>query len=236
MLEKGCYDRERNLRIFKKWYEPGPRARLVDVIERYQLSEKMVAEVGCGYGGNLIHYGPGSYGVEILQNEVNFINSIGMSAYLRDIITEPIDDLPKTDAVVAWAVLEHVTSPHIALRKMHQMLKPGGKIFLYVPTIPLFPFFGRIDTFQNYFWGHRQDDHINAFTIDTIRFAAERTGFKTIDVSPGYRGMFRILNHVPLLNRLIDGCVYVGEAQSDFEYPKASTRVVSKNLDGFAYK
>lgn len=236
LVEKGCYGEERNLRIFNKWYKPGPRSRLVDVIDRYNLSTKMVAEVGCGYGGNLIHYGPHSYGVEILPNEVNFINSVGMTAYERDIVTQSIDDLPKAEAIVSWAVLEHVVSPHIALRKMHQMLLPGGKIFIYVPTIPLFPFLGRFPKFQNYFWGHRQDDHINAYTKDTIRFFAERAGFKTIEVSPGYRGIFRIFNHLPIVNRLIDGCVYIGEAIPNFEYPKASTRKVSKNLSGFEYK
>src|SRR5690606_25896898 len=137
---------------------------------------------------------------------VAFANSIGLTVHNLDVIHADFADLPRVDAVWNSATLEHVESPHIFLRKLHQLLKPGGLLGLYVPTIPPFRFLKHVPRLKPYFTGYLHADHINAFTPSAIRFFCERAGFETVVVSAFYPGVLAPLSRFPLT----DGCVYVG--------------------------
>jgi SAM-dependent methyltransferase len=39
------------------------------------------------------------------------------------------------DAIICLAVLEHVENPILAMQEMYRVLKPGGKLFIYVPFL-----------------------------------------------------------------------------------------------------
>lgn len=236
ILINGCYSREENLRIYEKWFATAPRYLFRAVDRKYDITKKVLCDVGCAYGMNLVFCAPGSYGIEIEEYEVKFASSLGLTVYQRDVINDDLCDLPKAEVVWCSAVLEHVDSPHIFLRKVHMLLKPEGLLVLYVPTIPLFPWLRKLPKIGRYFAGHLAADHINAFVPSTLRFFCERAGFKTIEVSPFYPGFFRFLNHIPVANRLIDGCVYVGRKIEDWEYPEKATRRVALNRTGFIFK
>lgn len=45
----------------------------------------------------------------------------------------PADMHGQYDAVIALAILEHVYDPPAAVANFHALLKPGGRLFLYVP-------------------------------------------------------------------------------------------------------
>ena len=45
----------------------------------------------------------------------------------------PEDMHDRYDAVIALAILEHVYDPTAAVANFHKALKPGGKLFLYIP-------------------------------------------------------------------------------------------------------
>ena len=154
---------------------------------------------------NLVFCAPGSYGIEVEPYEVSFAQHLGLPVYRRDIIKENVCDLPKADVVWCSAILEHVDSPHILLRKLHQLLRPQGMLALYVPTLPLVPLFGALPRLGKYFLGHRHGDHINAFVPQTLRFFCERAGFKTVELSPFFPGPLSFLDHVPGVSRLVDG-------------------------------
>jgi 2-polyprenyl-3-methyl-5-hydroxy-6-metoxy-1,4-benzoquinol methylase len=205
------------------------------LINRYGLNTKQVVDVGCGYGNNLLYFGVGSYGIEVLEKEVRFATSIGLTAYVRNMSTDDVSDLPKADVAVCYAVIEHLENPHVVLRKIHTLLQPGGLAIIYVPTIPLFPQLTRIPYIGAAFSGYTNVDHVNAFTPATIRFMAERAGFHTKELTVASPTLSRIAD-LPGVRSLFDGIAYIGTAIPDFEYHQHSTRKVAANDKGFVYK
>lgn len=85
--------------------------------------------------------------------------------YNADIVGD-IHDLPlpdnSVDGIVCFAVLEHVHNPIRAMEEMRRVLKPGGKLFIYVPF--LFYYHSHGD-------GHDYGDYWR-FTEDTIKLLA----------------------------------------------------------------
>ena len=221
---RGCFDAAENDRIYGKWFHDSPRYLFRAVDRKYGLRAKRVADVGCSYGMNLLHCASGSYGIEYDEREVRFARGLGLPVFRRDAMRDDLSDLSRVEAVWCAAVLEHVDAPHVFLRKLHDLLDPGGLLAVFVPTIPLFPFLGRLPRVGGYFNGHVAQDHVNAFTAETLAFTCERAGFQSLEVSPFYPGLLRPLNHAPLFSKLIDGCVYVGRSIPGWEYPEKSSR------------
>ena len=235
ILDNGVFTREENLRIFNKWFKDAPRYMYKAVNRKYRIANKITCDVGCTYGMNLVFAAAGSYGVEIEEYPARFAKSIGLEVERRNIFDD-ISDLPKVEVVWCSAVLEHVESPHIFLRKLHQLLIPNGMVIVFVPTVPAFPALRYLTPIKKYLTGHLYSDHINAFTPETLRFFCERAGFKTIETSPFYPFPLSPLNHVPFVKGLIDGSVYIGEKIENWEYPiPNSTRRVANNIRGFDY-
>ncbi|MBZ0280467.1 MAG: class I SAM-dependent methyltransferase [Anaerolineae bacterium] len=235
ILRDGCFDEAENLRIYNKWFAKGPRYLFQAVNRKHHLTNKVLCDIGSSYGMNLAYCQPGSYGIEIDDRSARFANSIGLKTYKLDFMRGNIDSLPKVDVIWFSATLEHVESPHIFIRKMWTLLKPGGIVVIYVPTIPLIPALKYIPPLKHLMTGYLYQDHINAFVPSTMRFFGERAGFETLDCHPFYPPPLSILNNVPLLNRLIDGCVYVGRKIDDWDYMPLATRRATRNGDGFVY-
>lgn len=236
ILERGCYSLKENRRIFDKWFAPGPRQKFQLVNRRYRFEDKVVCDIGCSYGAALMFCKSGSYGIEIETYPSEFARSIGLDVYQRDFLHDSIADLPKVDAIWCSAVLEHVESIHAFLRRMALILKPDGLVAIYVPTIPLIPALGIVPFLRHYTTGYLYSDHINAFTPSTLRFFCERAGFQTLEVSPLLPGLAALANRIPLVNRIVDGCVYVGRKIPGWEYPAGATRIASVDGKGFTYK
>jgi SAM-dependent methyltransferase len=233
ILMHGCYSRGENLRIYEKWFATAPRYLFRALDKRYGITKKVLCDVGCAYGMNLVFCAPSSYGIEVEDYEVKFARGLDLTIYQRDVQNDDLSDLPKAEVIWCSAVLEHVDSPHVFLRKLHLLLGPGGLLALYVPTIALFPWLYHLPRIGRYFSGFRATDHVNAFVPATLRFFCERAGFETIELSPLYPGLLSFLNYIPGANRLIDGCVYVGRKIEDWGYPEKATRRVAPNHRGF---
>lgn len=227
ILTKGCYSYEENLRIYQKWFAHAPRYIFRALDRKYSITKKVLCDIGCSYGMNLIFCEPGSYGVEIDSYAVQFGHSIGLEIFQCNATKDELANLPRVDVLWCSAVLEHIEAPHNFLRKMHGLLKQGGILCVYVPTIPLFCALKNISYIGHFFSGHLAADHINAFTPEVLRFFCERAGFKTIEVTPLYPHFLSIFNHVPFINKLIDSCMYIGSKIENWEYPEKSTRRVS---------
>lgn len=228
VAQKGCFSSEENLRIYEKWFATAPRYLFRAVDRKYGLGNRVLCEVGCAYGMNLVFCKPGSYGLEVEENEVRFAQSLGLQVYRRDVLEDDLSDLPRAEAVWCSAVLEHVDSPHTFLRKLHGLLVDGGILLVYVPTIPISSHLQHLPWIGRYFRGHLAADHVNFFTPDTLRLTCERAGFGTLEVSPFYPHLLRVLNDLPGFRRLIDGCVYVGGKIANWQYPPKATRSVRR--------
>ena len=212
VLEKGCFSPEENLRMFNVYFADGVRRYFWEIDKKYQVSKKKVCDAGSACGLNLLYYTKESYGIELDKRKAEFSNSLGVTVYNRNLVTDDLSDLPKVEIVWCSAVLEHVESPHRILTNLKQLLLPGGLIIVAVPTISPFRFLERFPgKIGAYVRGYKTGpDHINAFVPSTLQFTCERAGFKTIEVSPFYPGFLKVFNHLPLFNYLMGKSTYVG--------------------------
>jgi len=210
IISNGCYSTEENLRIYEKWFAKAPRYIFRAVDRKYRITDKIICDIGCAYGMNLPYCKPGSYGINFNNRQIEYARSLEFRIYNRDINNDDLSDLPKVEVIWCSAVLEHLYSPYLSLCKFYDLLKEKGLLVLYVPTIPLIPQLKHLPCVGKYFYGHLSSDHTNAFTHETVQFTCERAGFKTLEVSPFYPSVLSILNHLPILKKIIDGSVYVG--------------------------
>lgn len=87
------------------------------------------------------------------------------------------------DGVILRSYLEHEENPRAVLNHVRRVLKPTGRVFVRVPN------FGSVGRrlFGRKWVGFRYPDHVNYFTLATLRDLAAQTGF-----------MVRLLNPVRL--------------------------------------
>ena len=100
------------------------------------------------------------------------------------------------DVVVAIDVLEHVFDPFHFVRQCHEILKPGGHLFLRVPNLTYFKrrlavLCGRLPVTSSWFetpgslqsWKDRHGwdgGHLHFFTRDALRWLLEGEGFECL--------------------------------------------------------
>ena len=224
ILERAPFSPEENRRIYDKWFRNSPRYLFKAAAERYGLYQKKICDVGCSYGMNLIYCNPDSYGIEILPECADFAKAIGLNVYTRDVVKDSVADLPKVDAIWCCAVLEHVDSPHVFMRKISTLLEPGGLVFFWVPTIPPMPWrlMRYIPRMRKHMVAHTHSDHINAFTPSTLRFMCERAGFELIEMNAMYPGPLRFLGRWLFA---LDGVMFIGRKKKGPAYSGNSTRI-----------
>jgi SAM-dependent methyltransferase len=93
--------------------------------------------------------------------------------YKPDIVGD-IHDIPleseSVDAIFCIAVLEHVRNPLKAMEEMYRVLKPGGKILIYVPFLY---YYHAHEGYYGDYW---------RFTYDTMKMFAEP--YTSHEISP----------------------------------------------------
>jgi SAM-dependent methyltransferase len=193
IVERGNHGPAGNEEIYQRYFKYMPN-RLYYVHEKYGLGRKRVLDIGSGRGEFLVHFGPGSVGLETDPERVDFARSIGLEVVSCN-FEEPLPVKPGSfDAVWCSNVLEHVLAPHLLLRRAYTALADGGLLFMGVPTIP--PRGIELVTRALIGWvGYRSMEHINAFTRPTLEFMIERAQFDVVEST-----VFVARNH--LINRL----------------------------------
>jgi SAM-dependent methyltransferase len=92
------------------------------------------------------------------------------------------------DGIFCLAVLEHVKDPVRAMEELYRILKPGGKILIYVPF--LYYYHAHPGYFQDY-W---------RFTYDTLVGFAEK--YSKYEIVPVRLPIETLAHLTPILNRL----------------------------------
>ena len=142
-------------------------------------SMKIIAE----RGGVLVDIGGGEKFQKWLRPYKNIFKELDYKSFDYDASTHPdivgdIHHMPLTDkaidSIICASVLEHIENPVIAVKEMHRVLKPGGLLFLYVPSI--YPYHARHGHYPDY-W---------RFFDDTLRFLLKDFSEIKIEKRGGY--------------------------------------------------
>ena len=103
-----------------------------------------VAEIGCGYGGNLkpfLDKGCRVFGIDINPNSMKIAESFyennpnrkNLHLLTRDIYKVTPDEIPALDLIFMRDTLEHIHNQKQFLQHIKMFLKPKGKLFLAFP-------------------------------------------------------------------------------------------------------
>ena len=141
----------------------------------YRQTNRLL-DVGCFTGNFLLAAQESSWeqveGTEISQPAVEYArNERGLTVHHGDLTTL---DLPHNayDVVTLSDVIEHVSDPLATIRSVHQLLRPGGAIYMDTPHFRSVPYFILRDQWSVFFPWHR-----TYFSVNNMRLALEDAGF-----------------------------------------------------------
>jgi SAM-dependent methyltransferase len=112
------------------------RARAAMLERRIGVAGQRILEVGCG-DGMLSRVLAGEFGAEVVGVDVlaydawQLPRSGKVDFHVHDIAGRDNAGFGSFDRVVSFAVFEHIVHPHAALKAIHDLLRPGGKAYIY---------------------------------------------------------------------------------------------------------
>jgi SAM-dependent methyltransferase len=155
------------------WWYTGRRKILAsfldDICRRVTDRRPRILDVGCGTGANLLmlsKYGDAE-GVDVSEDALAFCRERG----LENVKLGAAEKLPYDDAtfdlVTALDVVEHLDDDLGGLREMRRVLRPGGRVLLFVPTFM-------------FLWGVQDDvsNHRRRYRLPEFRRVLEQAGFE----------------------------------------------------------
>lgn len=156
--------------------------RLEYALRRWRLDERRVLDVGCSFGHCLVHFGPGSLGIDNVDEHVRFCRALGLDAVEVD-VDRGLDEVPDGAFEVAWVsdVVEHLDAPRLVLRWLRPKLRPEGLLLLTISPLPR----SRLARAALRRRGVRPFEakaHFHQFTLETARYLVERSGFRVEEV------------------------------------------------------
>ena len=122
-------------------FGPGQEKRLALVKRYFDFKDKDVLDVGCGVGEYFQKFqelGARVWGVDVEPENVAQARKL-----IKNVSLAPAENLPfpkeTFDMVFLHEVLEHVQDDRKALEEAARVLRPGGKVIIFVPN-RLYPF------------------------------------------------------------------------------------------------
>lgn len=158
-----------------------------DFVRRFNLANQRIVEIGCGDGNYLQHLQ--SAGAVVVGNEPStpfrkLAQARGFTVHQGYVgASSPVPGGPY-HAFASRQVLEHVPNPRDFLLGARQSLLPGGVGLVEVPSLEQAL---RSHRFYDFF-----SDHLNYFSLPTLRLALELAGFEVLETSHGMNGEFNV--------------------------------------------
>jgi len=199
-------------------FEKVRRSRVFfNIVNNFQLDNKVVLDVGCSEGHHLQCFGNGSIGVTIIKEHVQAAKLRGLSVVLKNVEDPNFSLNKKFNALWVNNLFEHLNAPHPFLVRMRDLLEPGGLLILGVPVIPRFSWLTRFKKFR----GAYAVSHVNFFTRKTLVETVRAGGWIVTEAR-----LFYMQN--PLLDRLFNAIaphIYVvARPDPHFTYPEKRLR------------
>jgi len=183
-----------------------------NIINIFNLDSKVVLDMGCSYGEFLVHFGPGSLGVTIIQEEVDYGRAKNLNIQYGNVEKDDFDlNGKKFDVIFANNIFEHLYSPHGFLLKIKDYLKSDGYLILGVPCIPSIKQLIKLAKFR----GSMASGHINFFTKFTLENTVKMAGWD-IMTTRGFHFKNKIIDI--LLNPIYPHFYVVAKINNNFEY------------------
>ena len=155
------------------WWHIGRRkiiaSFVADICRRVTDRRPRILDVGCGTGANLLmlsNYGD-TEGVDVSEDALAFCRERGLENVKLGAAEElPYDD-DTFDLVTALDVVEHLDDDLAGLREMRRVLRPGGRVLLFVPTFM-------------FLWGLQDDvsHHRRRYRMPELQRVLEQAGFE----------------------------------------------------------
>jgi SAM-dependent methyltransferase len=154
------------------WWYVGRRRIIQSLVEKICASldnpSPRILDVGCGTGANLkvlAAYGKAE-GVDISPQAVDFCRERGLDSVKLGAIEQLPYDSDSFELVTALDVVEHLDDDVAGLREMRRVLRPDGRILVFVPAFMVL-------------WGVQDDvsNHRRRYTLPGLLKAVEAAGF-----------------------------------------------------------
>lgn len=153
-----------------------------DLIIRHTAKQGKILDMGAGIGAflnTMKNRGWETTGIEPdagARQQAKQLFGINLSSI------EIFDDMKpgSFDAITLWHVLEHVHLLHDYMKRLKELLKPGGKIFIAVPN------YQSTDSsiYSSYWAAYDVPRHLYHFTPKSIEVLVEKHELKLIDKKP----------------------------------------------------
>lgn len=184
-----------------------------NICDMYDLPNKAVLDIGCGFGQYLQAFGSRSVGITTAPDEVEFGKAHNLNIILGN--AEHLEGTLHSRFKAIWAnnIFEHLLSPHAFLANLKKFSDTDTVAIIGVPVVP------KIVSLLNTRWfrGALASNHVNFFTHTTLALTVERTGWNVLAVRP-----FIFKNYfLDILARPFAPHIYVVvENNPSFKYPE----------------
>lgn len=153
------------------------KSQYEDLLQRFNLKEKKILEVGCGRGEFLKiwkDYPVHAIGIEYDKDLVKFASNEGLEVY-QAFADNQNTILPKApyDAFVQFNFMEHQPYPNDMVKCIYNNLKDEGVGLVTVPSLEY------ILKYDGYY--ELIKDHIAYYSEETLKFLFQKNGFDIID-------------------------------------------------------
>ncbi|MCK4588327.1 class I SAM-dependent methyltransferase [Candidatus Woesebacteria bacterium] len=174
--------------------------RLRKIEKRFGKKGKLL-DVGCALGDCLIEAEKlgwkNAEGLEISNYACKYAKRRGVKIK-KDYLKRGMYKKNTFDVVTYQDVIEHISNPVYELKKVYEILKPGGIIFIVTPDVG-----GLWSKMLGSLWYHyKPEEHVVYFSKRTIKIALEKVGFVNIKTGRTH--------HVLSLGYIFDRLRYYG--------------------------
>ncbi len=207
-------------------WRAGQERRFQMVRRWVEFAGGRVLDVGCGIGmytAAFLRETPHVFGVEIEHGR-----AVEARERAAGIVQAPGERLPFPDAafdvVFSHEVLEHVADDRACVGELVRVVRPGGRIIIFVPN-RLYPFethgifwrgryhFGNVPLVN---WlptslRNRLAPHVRAYTAGGLRRLFDGLGVRIVHHTQIFPGYDRLVAHVPALGRTLRAVTYALE-------------------------
>lgn len=183
---------EGNAEFDLDWWDNAHRKIYSQFINNFLTTDSgSVLDVGCGLGYFVKMVGetkPGwkAVGYEMSSAAVKFAKEKNHLNNVFEGMVEKSGIAPGSiDIITMWDVIEHIPRPQPLLKYLHSLLKPGGILFMQTPNVPVQLLKANLKVLIKGMKpdGHYMEarDHINDYSINTLRNLSKQTGFKSAE-------------------------------------------------------